>query len=477
VALCTLGCPTSYHAVIHWRCGDQVFLPVESLTSLTYERTLNDTATATIVITKDSLDDVCCEGVGQIEPWLHELSIYRDADLVWQGPVMTVTETRAEVTVEAWDITAWLARIVNFSTKKYKRGEADVSTIAKYYIDHNLLNSRYACTTTQDGKKVDHACLTPFISRSNVGARPAYKPQDQTKYVVDLLSELVKSGLYWTTVGRRLILKGKPDKDDLPVATLTTDDLMGDFQIVRDGQEFATRAVATNGSSEKDRQTVTTGKSCNNPYGRVDWLVSSTDVPKCECEEKDCTKPGSGKCRGSTLCGPCEYSKTKKSWNCDTPASRQSACNKCIRDCVDDCTTECEADQRAALLDIAKAELKGRYPVPVSIAVDNGAALHPEAPLCFDQLVCGYRFDMRVDRACRKVQQAFVLSNVTVTWDEAGEKIAVGMTPMDVPGVDETGARAATAQAAGDAAAAAWFERGELPPPPAAAVEFADMQS
>jgi len=473
MALCTLGCPAQYYAVFHWKCGDQVFMPVDNLTSLTFSRTLNDTAKATITITKDSLDDTCCENLENLEPWLHELSIYRDTELVWQGPVMTVTETRATVTVEAWDISAWIARIVNFSTKAFKRGEADVSSIARYYIDWNLLTSSYACTQTVDGKKVDHACLTPYIVRYDVGAKPAYKPQDQTKNVVDLLNELVKSGLCWTTLGRRLVLKGKPGADDLPVAELTTDDLMGDFSIVRDGQSFATRAVVTNSSSEEDRQTITTGKSCANPYGRVDWLVSSTDVPKCECDEKNCTKPGSGRCRGNNLCGPCSYSKTRKSWSCENEG--RAACKKCIADCVDDCKTACEADQRAALLDMAKAELKGRYPVPVGVSVNNGAALHPEAPVCFDQLVPGYRIDLRIDRACRKVQQAFVLADVTVTWDAGGEKVAVSLTPMDAPGTDEDqkAAGVRSMRAAGEGQAAAWFESGELPPPPAEAVELA----
>ncbi|MEW1679165.1 hypothetical protein AB0O47_38845 [Streptomyces noursei] len=459
-------------------------MPVENMTALTFDRTLNDVATASITITKASLDDACCGQLGDIEPWLHELSIYRDSELVWQGPVMTVTETRDTVVIEAWDISAWIGRIVNFSTKEFKPGEQDVSMIARYYVDWNLLTSSYACkhnAVWPDGKTraTDHACITPYIWRQDVGVKPAYKPQEDTKYVINILEELVKSGLYWTTVGRRLILKGKPTEKDLPIATLTTDDLMGDFSIVRDGQAFATRAVATNSSSEEDRQTVTTGRGCNNPYGRVDWLVSSTDVPQCTCEEDGCLRPDNGRCRGNADCGPCTWSSNRQAWNCDTPQNRQAACNACIRECLDVCKTACQQAQRDALLAIAKSELQGRYPVPISIAIDNGAALHPDAPVCFEELVPGFRFDVRLDRACRRIEQAFVLANVSVTWDTGGEKVSIGLTPLDAPGRDENQGpaladRAAMARAAGNTAAATWWESGEIPAPPETAVEFAE---
>jgi len=403
-------------------------MPVENLTALQYGRTLTDTSTATITITKDSLDDTCCGQLGQIEPWLHELAVYRDDELAWQGPVMTVTESRENVVIEAWDISAWLGRLTNFSTRAYKSGQSDVTSIALYFIRYNLLDHAYACTHTEGGAEVDHACITPYIVRRDAGVKPAYKPQEESKYVLDVLEELVKFGLYWTVIGRRLILMGKPDGDDLPITTLTTDDLMGNIQVVRDGQSFATRAVATNSSSEEDRQTVSTGRSCNNPYGRVDWLASSTDVPRCDCDDGD-----------------------------------------------EQCVNECHADQRTALLDMAKSELKGRYPVPVAISVDGNSALSPQAPVDFAYLVPGYRVDIRLDRACRKIQQAFVLAQVQVTWDAGGEKVAVGLTPLDEPGADEQELtqRAVAARAAGNDHAAAWWERGKLPPPPQEARDLA----
>jgi hypothetical protein len=51
--------------------------------------------------------------VGQIEPYAHELSLYRDSELVWQGPVTRTVENRTTFTVEAKDVTEWLARCVN----------------------------------------------------------------------------------------------------------------------------------------------------------------------------------------------------------------------------------------------------------------------------------------------------------------------------------------------------------------------------
>ncbi|MGW5817276.1 hypothetical protein [Streptomyces noursei] len=459
---------------------------LDNLTSLEFTRSVNDTSTANLTITKDSLDDGCCYELGDLEPWVHEVSIYRDEDLVWQGPVITVTETREEIELEARDLSVWLERLANRSTKTYQREQADVVDIADYYIRWNLNDPAYSCPK-------DYPCLARYLQiLEPVGAKPGYAPHPRTKYVREIIDELVKQGLTWTFIGRRMLLMKKADDSSEPLATLTTDDFQGNLQIIRDGMSACTHAIATNSTEEKERSTVTLGKNCT-PYGRLDMIEVLTDTPRpedCESEQggttSDCRDKANKRwkewvadCRAGCKRkpGPSQgacYSKCATDY--DKGLERdQAACEKSEPDRIKACqalkNTQAAQDLRNAVRELRK----GRYPVPTVIQVDQGAALHPDAPIPFRYLIPGRRIDVRIDRACRKVSQAFVLSQVTVTWDAAGEKVGMGLTPLNSLDEDAKTTSAPVAAAAAEPRAVrAWYSGGVMPAPPAAAVAMAD---
>ncbi|MGW1840731.1 hypothetical protein ACWCQH_30430, partial [Streptomyces sp. NPDC002067] len=146
-----LGCPERYTATIHWRGGARPvpgIAALERLTTCTWSRTLRDTSDAQIVVQKADLQG-CCDALGLVEPWVHELTIYRDRDLVWQGPITKITEQRATVTIDAQDVFAWLDKLVNTYRVRYVDATADaggrrrgpVTYIAWNHLRLNLIES------------------------------------------------------------------------------------------------------------------------------------------------------------------------------------------------------------------------------------------------------------------------------------------------------------------------------------------------
>lgn len=83
--------------------------------NLTWTRILDDVSEAEVEIglTGDA-QQTCCECLAIVEPFCHELHIWRDGEEVWVGPIEAVRYERERVTIKARDSLAWLdVRIPN----------------------------------------------------------------------------------------------------------------------------------------------------------------------------------------------------------------------------------------------------------------------------------------------------------------------------------------------------------------------------
>src|SRR5690606_35882417 len=133
-----LGCAQDYEAVIHFQGGKQVHTRLDAVTEITWGRKLDDYSEASVKLAKRQLSEQCWRkicGIWEtreypdengvmrkwlhmvepgVEPWMHELSIYRDKGLVWQGPITEVIEIekRDEIEINARDVLFWLDRRV-----------------------------------------------------------------------------------------------------------------------------------------------------------------------------------------------------------------------------------------------------------------------------------------------------------------------------------------------------------------------------
>ncbi len=377
----SLGCATEYRAVIHWRGGAQQYLALERISAVEWGRTINDISEASVTLAVADAGAECCEALGRVEPWVHELSIYRDGDLVWQGPVVRPRFRRDTVTVEAQDVSGWFDHVVNTFRVTYTSGTADargrmrapITYIAENHIRLNLQESSLSVPP-------DWCGVLPYIVRRDADL-PRIKVEKDgssdvavwTEYLGDILREWTKRGLTWTTVGRSLLLRGRPTSDTRATTTLTLDHIEGDVEVVKDGALGATYAFATSQQSQNitNGTTLGTGRT-GTAYGRLDVLE--------KIQEEDAT----------------------------------------------------DADLREA----ARNALAGRYPVPTSIQVPDAAQLTPDAPVTIRQLVPGERIDVLAHSLCLPLAQGFALSDVAVSWSSqggeggGGEQVQIGLIPL-----------------------------------------------
>lgn len=109
----TLGC-SQHVAYIQDKCGGPRLCELSDISSLQYDRRLDDISQAFVEIPiSGDADIACCTCLGQVEPWCHVLTIVREGDgVVWTGPVQKVTYSRDKVRIDASDKLAWLKKRV-----------------------------------------------------------------------------------------------------------------------------------------------------------------------------------------------------------------------------------------------------------------------------------------------------------------------------------------------------------------------------
>lgn len=376
----SLGCPNTYTAEVQWRGGGRVFVPASDLSdfvaSIEWDRRLCETSQAKMVLNRVRASAECCAAFAQVEPAVHELMIYRDTEPVWLGPISGVEQKADTITVEARDISGWLGKIVN--TVPVPQGiptNSDLVDIAGNLIQGNLLDPLSCPSSTIPLDFINmlaYLDATPCGVLWNSGIRTAW-----TSYVLEIINNLSDKGFEWGVNLRSMYMRpGAGATPDItrpwtwPQARLQSDDLGGDITVTRSWDAGATRAFATSQQNQYAGRTVTVGATCT-PYGRLDILARES-------------LPGD-----------------------QTPA-----------------------EETATLLDTARELWRGRYPLPVSFRVNDGAKLSPTAPITVPQLIPGNRIDVTFADYCRPVNQGMRLVLVSGKWDQSGESIGVSLAPL-----------------------------------------------
>ena len=370
-----VGCASEYTARIHWRGGalELPLPPMDQVSELSWGRTADDVSEAEVTLSRCD----ACTDITDIHPWVHELTVYRDGEIMWQGPVRRVRVRRETIIIEALDVFAWLDRLVNTFRVGYTAAAPDgrgrrrgtIVYIARNHLRLNLEESSLSVPT-------DYPGIMDYLVTDETGL-PTIKVEKDgssdtsvwTEYLGDMFRDWVDRGLHWTTVGRSLVLRGWPDQNTAAQGRVSLADLVGEVEVVRDGDQAATYGFATTQQTQdiSDGLTVGTGRT-GTPYGRLDSLV--------RIQEDDPT----------------------------------------------------EADLREA----ARSDIAGRYPAPMIIQIPDSAQIAPQAPVRMAQLVPGERFDVYDDSYCFPLEQGFALSDVEVTWDGSRERVTVGLVPLDM---------------------------------------------
>lgn len=223
-----LGCGVN-EAFIQCRGGGELeYLPY---TSLSYSRRVDDMSGASLTLGQKSLTSLspavqaqCCGLIADIEPWEHELVIFRDGELAWCGPIIVVEWGFDSVQIEAHDLFQWFERRILDRDRSFVGVDlADIfTTLASDALHHDPTpNILYSATPT--GILGDREVLADAYRRG-----------------ADELRELLRSGLDMTAIGRTLVLGGT----EIPTADLgilVTEDF-DKPKLRRDGGECETES-------------------------------------------------------------------------------------------------------------------------------------------------------------------------------------------------------------------------------------------
>jgi hypothetical protein len=231
-------------AVIAW---------ADVLVSVEWNRVLDDVSTAKVVILPEGN---CCEAMGRVRSWRHQLQIFRDGHGVWEGPIVTPLWKAFGVELTAVDVMGWLDRRVPHQNMLFP--DTDLTQIAAALI--------------RDG-------FAPDDPGHEVTILEPARISGQRRYQVDVgqtgdhLRALAETGLDYTTVGRRILLM--PEDHCARVGSLTDDDFPAGLEIAEDGSNLATRWVL-HGSESSGVKGEAGGKDAY--YGLLERVSEETSI-------------------------------------------------------------------------------------------------------------------------------------------------------------------------------------------------------
>lgn len=139
-----LGCG-NYVVMVQNRGGGQFFCNLQ-FTQLDFNRVLNEISTASCTV---PLKLGCCECMADINPWQHELAIWRNNKQVWVGPIVDIEfdHTEEMVHIQAKDLLAWADhRLVELANEAYEPENNDIADIYEWLLVHAYCKDPWGMT-------------------------------------------------------------------------------------------------------------------------------------------------------------------------------------------------------------------------------------------------------------------------------------------------------------------------------------------
>lgn len=264
-----LGCATHGYTITD-RTGGHVAASGR-LSNVKYNRVLNDSSDATVIIGVEGLD--CCDELGNIRSWRHWLNIFRNGVFVWSGPVVNVTWSHSDVIVNATDLIGLLDRRVVHRLLTFAR--TDVATIAAALIEDGL-------------RPDDPGHATTIVAPTAATGGRTY--QAWIGQTADHLRDLAETGLDFTATGQNILLL--PDDYAETIGRLSDDDLPEGLRVSEDGASLATRQIV---AGDEDTGFVGVAGGSNDYYGLLEMYTEQNTLKTLS----DVDQAAAAKLRGS----------------------------------------------------------------------------------------------------------------------------------------------------------------------------------
>lgn len=129
----TLSCG-DYDLYIAQRGGQKLVTRLTGASSIRYNRTLNDFSEANVEVGYSG----CVSSLTSVNPWQHELLIFRDRKLVWCGPLMNIkyVPSRDQIKIHARDLLAWTEKRFIEIEEDYDVEEVDIKEVFGWVLYH-----------------------------------------------------------------------------------------------------------------------------------------------------------------------------------------------------------------------------------------------------------------------------------------------------------------------------------------------------
>ncbi len=371
----TLGCGT-YEVYFKSRGGDLFICRALNITKLSWSRTLNGVSDASIDFALRGEQGNCCDCVSQINPWEHEMSIYRDGNEVWCGPVVggEINDGEGTGRFDAKDLSTWFGkRWVEVRDTDIEFDQTDIVDVYKWLIEHAYYkdpwNMYWFFNTEQLGIPIDRTYISFDTAHERWGG--SYPMVDAE------LSSLGQSGIDYTTI-RRVMLIGDLKSSVTATARFTDAHWVSPPVIIITGTGMATEVGVGGG-----------GGGASGWYEDQIWIERPDDVQREQF-------------------GLLQYFEAAPSLDQEDTNGLPNAIT-----------------QRAFGL----RELK-----KTPFEYVSGGSLSRHAPVTFDQLIPGRYFRVDLAQTCRTIQGNYMLNRVSVNYTDAEEDIKIDLTP---PGVEK----------------------------------------
>lgn len=223
------------------------------LTEVEWTRELDEFSSARVVINPSG---DCCNHLQRVEPWRHELHIFRDGAPVWNGPVIQPEWRAGQIEIFAADILAWLDRRVPHESITF--GDSDLTDIATWLIEDGF---------APDDPGHDIYVVGP--ARVN-GGRAYTRNIGQTG---DHLRDLAETGLDYTAVGSTIILL--PEDHAGSIGRLSDGDFPENLVVGQDGSNLITRWIV---AGDENSGAIGEDGGTDAYYGLLERYVEQTSI-------------------------------------------------------------------------------------------------------------------------------------------------------------------------------------------------------
>lgn len=381
-----LGCGV-YDVYFRDRCGVQRYkCRAPNVTGLRFSRQLNETSDAEITIGLTGYNDECCDCIGDVNPWQHEVAIFRDGMEVWTGPITEISfdYSNDTATFYAKDLSAWFdKRLVELLEEDYDVEDIDSKDVFEWLVNHAYCKDPWCMTWSfsPTGVNVTRLYYAFFNGERWGGAYPVIGDEirDMQNYSVD-----------WTVVDRHMYGGGLQTDPPFTKRIILLSNHWTTQPIVKvTGQNMSNRVVAAGGSGGNDGW-----------YDEEMWIEP----------------PITGPITPAQLTGDQRIFGLLESFESYPELDDE------------DTTEEGNAVTQAAW---------GKYQLsndPFSYI--QGGRLDKSAPVNFEDLIPGTIFEVRLDQTCRPFQGQYRLASVQVSIQGAADEVVdLNMEPVGVSNV------------------------------------------